>query len=419
MPSTRCAYTLPKLLRSRARWGIAGCIPPPPDVRAKPMIELDDMDIDPARRAESSEQNLHAYMQQRAAAAAEASCSDDGDDAETAAALAEAAAARATRRVKEAGDQRAAAALVHQAEEAVEHGALMEALQLYTQAIACLPHDVELLAARGSLCARIDRAHAALHDGELIVKLMPDWYKGHALCGLALFCMKQYGHAALAYRHALSHAEGSPAAAGISQALQDAQAKLGAVLRQAAIAGDVEGLAAQLKNGGADPELRDDAHGFTAQVTHSGSTLSTVARPRAVQRPNAPGVGLAPLPSPAGAHVARLGACMSPVGLTPSGQWRTVKDSAPTVCAQARRPSPTTRPSVRCAPSPPCTCGGATPRARRRWPRPSPRPSVWPTAARGGAWATAARGAAAWRRRRCVSSRRRESACARPTSCAR
>ena len=73
-----------------------------------------------------------------------------------------------------------------------------------------------------------------------------------------------------------------------------------------------------------------------AQVTHSGLTLSTVAQPRAIQRPNAPGVGLAPPPSPTGAHVARLGACTSPVGLTPSGQWRTVEDSAPTVCAQVK-----------------------------------------------------------------------------------
>ena len=32
------------------------------------------------------------------------------------------------------------------------------------------------------------------------------------------------------------------------------------------------------------------------QVTHSGPTLSTVAQPRAIQRPNAPGVGLAQLP---------------------------------------------------------------------------------------------------------------------------
>ena len=71
-----------------------------------------------------------------------------------------------------------------------------------------------------------------------------------------------------------------------------------------------------------------------AKVTRSGPTLSTVAQPPAVQRPHAPGVGLAQPPSPTGAHVARLGACMSPVGLTPSGQWRTVEDSAPTVCAQ-------------------------------------------------------------------------------------
>ena len=36
-------------------------------------------------------------------------------------------------------------------------------------------------------------------------------------------------------------------------------------------------------------------------------------------------VGLAPLPSLTGAHETRLGACMSPVGLTPSGQWRTAR----------------------------------------------------------------------------------------------
>ena len=35
-----------------------------------------------------------------------------------------------------------------------------------------------------------------------------------------------------------------------------------------------------------------------------GPTLSTVAQPRAIQRPNASGVGLAQPPSPTGAHVA-------------------------------------------------------------------------------------------------------------------
>ena len=34
-----------------------------------------------------------------------------------------------------------------------------------------------------------------------------------------------------------------------------------------------------------------------SQVTHRGPTLSTVAQPQAFQRPNAPGVGLALLPS--------------------------------------------------------------------------------------------------------------------------
>ena len=71
-----------------------------------------------------------------------------------------------------------------------------------------------------------------------------------------------------------------------------------------------------------------------SQVTHSGPTLSTVAQPRAIQRLHAPGVGLAQLPSLTGAHVAHLDACTSPVGLTPSRQWRAVEDSPPTVCAQ-------------------------------------------------------------------------------------
>ena len=61
-------------------------------------------------------------------------------------------------------------------------------------------------------------------------------------------------------------------------------------------------------------------HRPARQVTHGGPTLSTVARPRSLPRPDAPGVGLAQPPSPTGAHVARLGACTSPVGLTPSGQ---------------------------------------------------------------------------------------------------
>ena len=55
-------------------------------------------------------------------------------------------------------------------------------------------------------------------------------------------------------------------------------------------------------------------HQASDQVTHSGPTLSTVAQPRSLPRPTAPGVGLAQPPSPTGAHVARLGACTSPVG---------------------------------------------------------------------------------------------------------
>ncbi len=168
---------------------------------------------------------LHEFMRQRAANAAD----DSSDDEE---ALAEAAAARQQRRAQEAGGRHAAARFVERAEGAAARGQLLEAVSRYTDAIELLPHDVDLLAARGQLCARLDRAHAALHDGELIVRLMPDWFQGHALCGLALFCMKQYAPAARAYRTALSYASGLAVEAGLCEALQDAKDKVGASLRQ-------------------------------------------------------------------------------------------------------------------------------------------------------------------------------------------
>ena len=169
-------------------------------------------------------------MRGRAAQARDGS--SDDDDEETAAALAEAAAARQRRRAQETGNRHASAVLIEQAEVAVARGALLEGISRYTDAIELRPHDVDLLAVRGQLCARIDRAHAALHDGELIVRLMPDWFQGHALCGLALFCMKQYAPATRAYRTALSYASGLAVEAGLCEALQDAKDKVGASLRQ-------------------------------------------------------------------------------------------------------------------------------------------------------------------------------------------
>ena len=116
-----------------------------------------------------------------------------------------------------------------------------------------------------------------------------------------------------------------------------------------------------------------------AHVTHSGPTRSTVAQPRAIQRPDAPGAGLAQPPSPRGAHVARLGACTSPVGLTPSGL---VEDSggqcAHCVCSGARR----SRPSCSRPTCPNTSCARASPSARRTTSRARPSSSPRRAAAR-------------------------------------
>ena len=202
-------------------------------------------DVDRSNEADG----VHTFMRGRAAQARDGS--SDDDDEETAAALAEAAAARQRRRAQETGNRHASAVLIEQAEVAVARGALLEGISRYTDAIELRPHDVDLLAVRGQLCARIDRAHAALHDGELIVRLTPDWYQGHALCGLALFCMKQYVPAARAYQAALAYAATLPAEAGLREALHDAQAKVGEQLRKAAVQGDADALAAQLDAGAA------------------------------------------------------------------------------------------------------------------------------------------------------------------------
>ena len=202
-------------------------------------------DVDRSNEADC----VHTFMRGRAAQARDGS--SDDDDEETAAALAEAAAARQRRRAQETGNRHASAVLIEQAEVAVARGALLEGISRYTDAIELRPHDVDLLAVRGQLCARIDRAHAALHDGELIVRLTPDWYQGHALCGLALFCMKQYVPAARAYQAALAYAATLPAEAGLREALHDAQAKVGEQLRKAAVQGDADALAAQLDAGAA------------------------------------------------------------------------------------------------------------------------------------------------------------------------
>ena len=102
-----------------------------------------------------------------------------------------------------------------------------------TDALAIEPSNVGLLAARAGLTARMNKHHAALHDGELIVQILPDWHQGHTICGMALFCLRQYAPAVRAYRRALAFASASEVSTGLRQALQQAQDRVDNELRQA------------------------------------------------------------------------------------------------------------------------------------------------------------------------------------------
>ena len=88
---------------------------------------------------------------------------------------------------------RAVNELVSLGQRATSENRLMDAVQHYTEALA--EPQVNLLAARASLTGRLQLHQAVLHDGEMIIKTMPDRHQGHAICGSALFCLRQWAPA--------------------------------------------------------------------------------------------------------------------------------------------------------------------------------------------------------------------------------
>lgn len=210
----------------------------------------------------------------------------DDDETEVAAALEQAALDRQNRRRAAARSTRAVAAIVQRAESAIANGRHMDAIGLYTEALAVEPDNVELLSQRGLLCARLNHHKATLHDGELIIKKLPDSHQGHQLCGMALFCLKQYAPACRAYRRAIELAP-ADGRGGLSEALAQAQGKVDEELRQAVIKEDLSELKRLLFGGAGGAELttahsavaleaREPSHGFTALAlgTFAGRTES-------------------------------------------------------------------------------------------------------------------------------------------------
>lgn len=203
--------------------------------------------------------NTHAFMAGRRAAHA----SDDDDDEDEAELLSQVQAARLHRREAERRTGCKVAELAALAASLNAQGDHFGAVEALTKAIALSPHDVSLLEARSGACARLDKHAACLHDGELIVRLTPDWYRGHAICGSALFCLKQYTASVLAYRRALGFAVGSPAERGLQSALVDACGRVDGALRQCSMLGDTTQLCSLLSSGAARIDAPDEKHGFT------------------------------------------------------------------------------------------------------------------------------------------------------------
>ena len=205
----------------------------------------------PAPASERTEAaDVAAFMSSREAAGEES----EDDAAEVAEALRLASVERTKRRAEEKKSSAEVASFVRRAEEAMADGAFMDAVKHYTDGLAVEPQNVKLLSERGKLCARLNLHKATLHDGEMIVRLMPDWAQGHALCGMALFCLRQYAPSVRAYRTALAYS--APDAAergGLEEALEQARAKVGEELRLAVLKEDVAELQRLLFGGGKAP----------------------------------------------------------------------------------------------------------------------------------------------------------------------
>ncbi|XP_060064809.1 LON peptidase N-terminal domain and RING finger protein 3-like [Ylistrum balloti] len=70
-----------------------------------------------------------------------------------------------------------------------------KAIDLYNEAILLAPNDHLLLSNRSHAFASLDKNEEALRDGELVIRLRPDWPKGYFRKGCALYGLGQYGDA--------------------------------------------------------------------------------------------------------------------------------------------------------------------------------------------------------------------------------
>ena len=108
-----------------------------------------------------------------------------------------------------------------------------------------------------------------LHDGEEMVKILPDWHQGHAICGSALFCLRQWAPSVRAYRRALEYANEAQGRSGLLEALAQAQARADEELRMTALKEDLPELRRLLFGGRGG--AANDAAGATGEGGESGS----------------------------------------------------------------------------------------------------------------------------------------------------
>lgn len=232
------------------------------------------------------------------------------------------AALRRVRKEYQRGPAARAKALSAEARRQMRGGQHLRAIELLTEAIELTPQDATLYEARARECGALEKYNAVLHDSERIIELRPELAAGHVLAGMALYCeccysspaaesrarerdvgcrarasphapvpslcvpvrtvraapaclrvpprllrgcmrahagMQEYEQATHAYTRA---ALLEPSDTAIAEARDDAAKKLGASLRQAAMAGNIALLQRYTRNRIADFDVRDE-NGFT------------------------------------------------------------------------------------------------------------------------------------------------------------
>ena len=121
-------------------------------------------------------------------------------------------------------------ALKDEGNEAFRKGDTQRAVECYTQAISLNPDDHVFYSNRSAAYMKLDSISKALKDGEMCLKLAPNWGKGYNRLGVAQQGLKRYDAALVTFRHGL---ELEPSSSALQAALKECEAMMERNMRDA------------------------------------------------------------------------------------------------------------------------------------------------------------------------------------------